>query len=368
VTVDAGDAFAQMLRGLWRDPQQVARQVAAAGEKVIGYLGSEVPVALILAAGALPVRVRSGALGSTDHADRYIESSFAPEARAIADAWLRGGLNHLHSVVFARGDDSGQRLYYYLCEMQRRGLCGGPRPLLYDVAGLPRDASLEHTLGSTRWLASQLGASPTKLAQAVDRVRQRESLVRVIRAQRLEADALPGSSAWACEFALACDWRSGIDDATRRWLVSAQTLRAPRRVVLAGNSPRDDHLHRAVEAAGGSLVLDLTESAGDEAPLSDALDPLAGIAARVHRRESPVLSMRRDAGWLAARATEQGAHAVILWLSEQDEALPWEAVRQSQALRAAGIPLLMLARQPWQVPAEVLAQVQDFVKSTGAPR
>ena len=41
--------------------------------------------------------------------------------RSIAEQWLTGELDFLDAVVFPRSDDSAQRLYYYLCELQRRG-------------------------------------------------------------------------------------------------------------------------------------------------------------------------------------------------------------------------------------------------------
>src|SRR5690349_15752707 len=176
--------FPAHLRSLRDDPQSVARSVAASGERVVGYVGNDVPVALILAAGAVPVRLRGSPKSTPVRADQFIESSFSPELRVIADQWLEGALDHLQSVIFARSDDSGQRLYYYLCELQRRGLCAGPRPLLFDVAGLHRSASVEHTLESTRVLAAQLGVSADSLARARERVREREELLRSLRAQR----------------------------------------------------------------------------------------------------------------------------------------------------------------------------------------
>jgi hypothetical protein len=91
-------------------------------------------------------------LAATRHtaADRFVESSFTPELRLIVEKWLDGSLDHLDAVIFSRGDDSGQRVYYYLCELQRRGLCRGPRALLFDVATLARTASIEHTLDSVQ--------------------------------------------------------------------------------------------------------------------------------------------------------------------------------------------------------------------------
>jgi hypothetical protein len=363
-TTAAPSDFIQRLR---QDPQDAARVVAGAGQRVVGYVSDDVPVALILASGAHPVRLRGPANASTANVDSFVESSFAPELRAIADQWLRGGLDHLDAVVFARGDDSGQRLYYYLCELQRRGVCAGPRPLLYDIASLARGASVEHTLESTRLLATQLGVSAAMLPSALERVREREGLMRAVRARRLLPAPLAGSAAWACEFAAACDWRGAFDESARAWLEAAPLMHMPKRVLLAGDPPPDDQLHTAIEAAGASIVLELTTSV----PAAGAAErpprePIAAIAEEFQRRESPAISMRRDGRWLADAALDHRADSLLLWLSEQNEALPWEVPRQVRALRAAGIPVLLLERQPANISATVLSLVMHFVRTSGA--
>jgi len=352
--------FSLYLRGLRDDPQSVARDAAASGERVVGYVGNDVPVALILASGAVPVRLRASPKVTSSRAEHFVESSFSPELRAVADQWLEGALDHLHSVVFARSDDSGQRLYYYLCELQRRGLCAGPRPLLFDAAALARGASFEHTLESTRILASQLGVSSASMAQARGRVEQREDLLGAVRAQRSLPSPLAGSAAWSIEYAAACDWRPAFDDRARRWLTTLTPLSSPKRVLLAGDPVPNDQLHTAIEATGATVVAELTESQSMGDPAPD--DPLAAIAAEFQGRESPALSMRRDARWLVDRALAQGADSVLIWLSEQNEALPWEVARQVESLRARGVPALLLARQPWHIPASVLTQVKDFCR------
>ena len=356
----APNDFPLHLRGLRDDPQSVARDIAASGERVVGYVGNDVPVALILASGAIPVRLRARPDLKLSQADDFVESSFSPEVRVIADQWMTGALDHLHSVIFARSDDSGQRLYYYLCELQRRGLCAGPRPLLFDMAGLARGASAEHTIESTRLLASQLGVDANAMTRALHRVTQREDLLRKLRARRLAPSPLAGSAGWAVEYAAACDWRPTFDEAAHRWLTTAAPMPTPRRVLLAGDPAPDDQLHIAVEAMGTTVVAELIESQISDEPTPG--DPFAAIAAEFRRRESPALSMRRDPRWLADRALALDAGSVVVWLSEQNEALPWEIARQLESLRASGIPALMLARQPWHFPPAVLIQVKDFCR------
>ena len=352
--------FKAWLEQLRRDPQAVARAAAARGERVVGYVGNEVPVALLLAANALPVRLRAAPDAGTGRADLFVERAFSPTARAIAEQWLQGGLDHLAAVVFTRSDDSGQRLYYYLSELQRRGLCAGPKPLLYDVANLARPSSFEHTLESTRLLAAQLGSAAHRLEASLQRVRRRDAVAHAVRSHRLLPAPLSGSAAWAFEFAAGCDWRESFDEAARAWLDQAALLPMPRRVLLAGDPPADDQLHVAIEACGASVVLELTESpaAGERAHR----DPFAAIADEFQRREPPALAMRRNARWLADQAVAHRVDAVLAWLGEDDEALPWEIARQMRSLGDAGIPSLLLSRQPAQVSAATLTQVMHFLR------
>ena len=358
--MSASNTFADMLEQLRRDPQAVARAAAARGERVVGFVGNEVPVALVLAANALPVRLRAPADAGTPNANRFVESSFAWPQRAIAEQWLTGGLDHLDAVIFSRGDDSGQRLYDYFCELQRRGVCAGPRPLLYDVAGLARQTSFDHTLDSTRLLAAQLGSAANRLEAALQRVRRREQLAQAVGARRRLPAPMRGSAAWAFEFAAACDWRESFDASAEAWLEQVPLLHMPMRVLLAGDPAPDDQLHLAVEASGASVVIELTESASVAARTQR--DAFAAIAEEFQRRESPAWAMRSNARWLLDQAREHRVDAALLWLNEEDEALPWEIARQVRALRDAGLPTLLLARQPAHVSAATLTQVMHFLR------
>jgi hypothetical protein len=358
--------FSSHIGRLRRDPHSVGREAAARGERVVGYVGNDIPVAVILAADALPVRVRGNPDAPTSRADLYVETSFSPELRVIADQWIGGALDHLDAIVFARGDDSGQRLYYYLSELQRRGLCAGPAPLLFDCANLPRDSSVEHTRDATRLLLTQLDARADRLDRARQRVKQRDDLVRAARARRLLPAPLPGTLAWAFEYAAACDWRPAFDDSARAWLEQSTLLPIPRRALLTGDALPDDQVHAAIEACGASVVLELTESQLIET--ASHRDPLAAVAAEYQSRETPVLSMRRNPRWLVDNARDARADLVIAWLSEQDEAMPWEIARQMQALSAAGIPALLLSRQPWATNASVITQIIHFARGAETPR
>jgi hypothetical protein len=71
--------------------------------------------------------------------------------------------------------------------------------------------------------------------------------------------------------------------------------------------------------------------------------------------------MREDADWAVHRVRHAHADAVVFWLLEENEALPWEIARQQRSLIAAGIPTLLLPRQRWRPDESVANAVRNFV-------
>jgi len=133
----------------------------------------------------------------------------------------------------------------------------------------------------------------------------------------------------------------------------------PRRILLAGDPPPDDSLHRVIERNGGTAVVEITEcEPGDLPTPAPRIDALADMH---HARRNPVLAMREDAQWIVKRARQAKVDAVVFWLIEEDESLPWEIARQMRGLQAAGIPALLLSRQAWQADEAALRQVGKFV-------
>lgn len=359
-------SFEVRIAQLLADPLSAAREAASNGQRVIGYVSAEAPVELILAAGAVPVRLRGLPNAPTPRADKFLENAFHPEMRAVAEQWLSGAFDFIDAVIFPRTNDSAQRLYYYICEFQRRGICGGPTPLLFDIATIERKTSFEHTLTATRALAKQLGSTESALGAAIDRV-------------QLCAMQHPGSVGLRIARAAAFDWTEDFDAA-----MSAHQFATPsgKRLALAGSSPPDERLHVAVEVAGGAVVWECTETssppvAGGELErghlhAQDAPTPtlprrpgegvLETLALRYHHTATPAQLMLSSSTWLVDQARAAQAAGVILWLIEEDEALPWEVAGQVNALKRVGIPVLALTRQRWLADAATLNAIEEFVR------
>jgi hypothetical protein len=354
----------RLIEDTLRDPLAAARAHAQSGGKVLGYVGAEIPVELILASGSFALRIPSFAQASTPMADRYLESSFSPDMRSIAEQYLQGTLDFIDAIIFPRSNDSAQRLYYYLCELRARGLAGGPEPLIYDLAKIPRTVSLNHSRMATRRLAAEIRVHEPALVGAILKRNRRRELFASAAQARMRAAGPPGSvmerifrSADLCDAEV-------FDAAFEHWMSNAELKIEGRRVLLAGNAPPDERLHRAVEAAGGNIVSEM----GNHASCAVTLPPIApngsfaAVADHYHDFGFGSRSFADRAILLRTLAQETAADAVILWLIEEEDALIWDLPAQLSALAAAGIPALPLVRRRWNGGDATLDEIASFMR------
>lgn len=337
---------------------QRAAQTSRPSEPRIGYVGHDVPIELILAAGAIPIGIHGRADQHTPRADRFVESTFSPASRSIAEQWLGGELDGLESVIFSRSDDSAQRLYYYLCELQRRGICGGPKPLMYDIAGCNRASSLAHTIASTRQLARELGTSVDALTRATQRVRERAELIAAVIHSTLTPGPARGSFTQGLVRAADRDWSVRFDQTLRAQDPSPARADAAR-LMLIGTTPPDESMHEAAERSGANIVATLNAATPHlsvhGASDGDAFEQIARRC-RAHSWREKLQSPEA----FADHATELRVAGVILWIVTEDAGLAWASPRIERALHARGISVLPLTMQQWSVAAETLDAIAAF--------
>jgi benzoyl-CoA reductase/2-hydroxyglutaryl-CoA dehydratase subunit BcrC/BadD/HgdB len=346
------------------DPYGVARAAAAQGRRVVGYVGDDVPVELVLAADALPVRLAGTVDAATPLADRYLESSFAPAHRSLVEQWLSGALGFIDAVVFARSNDGAQRLYYYLCELQRRAIASKPTPLIFDLARIDRETSRAHTQSAAATLATQLGTSRDELDAAQRRVRERLLLAERLQRSRHSRSPLSGCDAVRVWQALQLDWTGALDAQVRDWCDPLGLSYAIPRLMITGSTPPDDRLHRAVEDAAGVVVDEWFDEALAQTITrwTSATSDTSAIA-DAYRAARTTAATWTDRAAIATRARAVDACAVIVWLIEQDEAAVWELPQQIAHLREAKIPVLTLTRQRWDTQPDALAPIAAFVQT-----
>ncbi len=346
-----------------QDPAAAARRAKASGQRVIGFVGTDVPVELIAAAGAFPWRLPAAAETPTALADVYLEASFQPQERALAGQWLWGAFDFVDAVVFTRANDSIQRLYYYLCELQRRELCAGPAPLLFDLCKIPRASSALRTQAVTVSLSESLGSRIDELPRCIRERNRRRQLLLQLQQRRALNPAPAGSFVERLARASDCCAAQEFDAALAQWLARHTHGATGPRLILAGSAPPDDRLHRAVELAGGNVIAEF----GDHAlgrlgvAIEDEPDPIAALSQHYHALPNGPRAFGDPTAELLEATRVTRADGVIFWMLEQEEALAWDLPAQSRALESAALPSLQLVHRRWNADDDALDQIRDFI-------
>lgn len=256
-------------------------------------------------------------------AEQWMENRFAPWAASILEDWAAGAFDGHEAVVFARADDNAQRLYYYLCELRRRGvIAGGPEPLVFDSAQGPRATSLARTTQSVRKLAERLGVDDNALEVGI-------AATNAGRAARATA----GNDKPVC--------------------------------LLVGTPPPDRTLHAAIEAEGlaahGPTLDELWSDPG--APVVEGSgEACAAIARQINASAIGPRAFVDRAEMLRARVAATSAQAAVLWYAEQEEGEVWHLPSLRRTLDEAGVPTLVLTRRQWSADHEAAAQISAFLR------
>src|SRR5690242_8540635 len=110
------------------------RAALSCGGGAWGYVGLDIPPDLSGVPGRVSCHLPWRKQINAPRAEKWLERSFPGWAFSILEDWSSGQFDCFEQVVFSRGEDAAQRLYYYICELQRRGKLHGPRPLVFDIA------------------------------------------------------------------------------------------------------------------------------------------------------------------------------------------------------------------------------------------
>jgi len=345
-------ALETFLDDILKEPLAAARKA----DKPVGYVGLDLPLEIRFASSQQFCHLPWNKEQATPDADKWLESSFPGWARSMVEDWIAGRFDLFESVIFTRGDDASQRLYYYLCELRNRGVTKGPEPVIFDVATIPRKTSVNHCINAINRLMHTLGLTSADLEQGITRANEYRQCFAGLRSQRTAPGQLIENIARADLF---CDL---LPDLSAFDLPESNNDRG---LVLAGSIPPDDSFQQAAEACGWNIVGEVNQRSLSRygAPIEvGADDPVTMIARRINDNPYGPRAFADRSARLLAEVESSGAEAVVLWLTEDDEAQAWHVASQRAALADRNIPALVMTRRRWDGQDDSIKHMTEFLQ------
>ncbi|EHR51305.1 Benzoyl-CoA reductase/2-hydroxyglutaryl-CoA dehydratase subunit, BcrC/BadD/HgdB [Saccharomonospora marina XMU15] len=344
------------LTGHAEDRTAAAREWRAAAKPVVGYVGADVPVELLTAAGVLPLRLAGSPRADDGAGERYLGRGLDPAVRSILSRLLAGDYGQLDGLVVSRDCEASLRLFYAVRELRRIEPATALPPVqLVDVLHLPHHTTTRYVLAKVRQLRATLegwvghaiaDADLTRAVVAHDRLR--DLLTEVARLRRRQPARLTGTQALSVVAATTALPVERATELLQRLLAEAGSLPEAEghRVFLTGSSHDSPDVYAALEAAGllivgedhdwGDLLFHRRVGGSTELALAERYQHNGPSAARA--------SIRRRAAHTAEAASACGARALLCYARRHDDGPPWDFPAQRAA---TGLPAVSLERQPY---------------------
>ncbi|WP_103341954.1 2-hydroxyacyl-CoA dehydratase family protein [Amycolatopsis sp. CA-126428] len=325
----------------------------------VGYVGADVPVELITAAGLRPRRLAGKPGEDSTLGDRYLGRGVDPVARSILTRILTGDYGPLEAIVVSRDCEASLRLFYALRELHRvePGLRLPPVRLV-DVLHLPHHtttryvhakiAQLREWLGQWRHIGDDDLAAAITAHDTLRRSLGRAAALR--RANRLSGtrflEVVAATTAVPVEEATAL-----VEDVLAVDSAEVEGVR----LFLTGSSHDTTGVYETLERNGflvvgedhdwGELLFARTCAAPTELALAERYQHNGPAAPRA--------SIRQRTAHTAAAARACGAEILFSYARVHDDAPPWDFPEQRAA---TGLRAVLAERQPYgELTPEALA-------------
>ena len=363
-----------------RESAILARQQS--GNKIVGYVSNTIPLEIIHASGAVPLHLIGDVNEVPIMANEFMERAFDPITRSIFNRLLTGAYNFLDLIVLPRCNDSYQRLYYYLREINRKyPQYRIPPVYLLDLLHTPWPSSQNHNnqkiAAFARYLTELNSNTITdaSLQSAIALYNTSRQLLKQFTELRADNTYLI-SSEDACQVYGAAQ-SLAVEDFNRYLSTYLDSLKAPDplsakpvqhkpSLVIAGNGVDHPRLHQLIDHLGARVVGDY-HSHGNHF-LVGRIDPdkapLAAITEHYHHHTISSRTFSPDPQALIRFCQQQNADGILFYFLQGEEALTWQVPSQQASAKIAGLPCCVFYHQSYDVDANNLTPVlKQFIQS-----
>jgi benzoyl-CoA reductase subunit C len=347
----------------YRDYGARARELAAEGKKVIGYICSMVPLEIITAAGCIPFRVRGDIHEPITTGDTLLETIVCPYYRSCFDLSAKQKYDFLSGLVIPHGCDSMVRSYSvwsyalpfpYFHFVNIPSVCGESSFEFFNAELNTFRKSLEKFTGKA--------ITDKDLAQAIrvhnkyrDKVRSlyefRKADPPLLSGTELTKVLTVGSSLPLNEAGVLLD--QILEEVDRR---EKSPLEKGPRIFIDGACVDNIELIKLVEEIGGNVVADtICNGTRDHFPLADAEgDPTDALSHRYLGKVNCPKTYRENKGGtfqgdIESRFGDIGAYAkefkvdgAILYVYKYCDPFGFEVPARKAYYQSIHVPLLYL--------------------------
>lgn len=345
------------------------------GKKAVGYVCCHVPYEIVMAADAMPVRLRgTGCVDSSD-AEAWMSSFSCSYARSILE-YLMNGTYNLDGLVQSDGCMMATRI---LDNWQHVSKKNGKEQFTYQV-GAPRicnDMTIGYYKTECREMADAIGkftghaVTDEGIKAAVAKTNEVRGLIAQLNDLRNEGK-VSGTDALSVMIA-SCDMTADeYIAALKEYLADAknnQPIKARARLMMIGSALDNPEYIKVIEEKGGLVVADAlcfgTRSFGEKIVLDDkdVLGSLAGYY--LERNTCPRMLDNRPAMHkeIIDACKKYNVQGVVYEKMQNCECWGGEAYYLEPALKEIGVPTLQLEREEQMANAGQLAiRAEAFIE------
>jgi bcr-type benzoyl-CoA reductase subunit C len=365
---------------------QRARELHAAGRRIIGYLCAYVPLEIITAAGLVPFRIKGDAKEPINAADALMENIVCGRVRSCFDLSLKGRYEFLDGLVIPHACDSIARTYaiwQHTLKLPYSHFLDIPHGT--DSSSLAFFKSVLNTFRESLGRFSGCQISDEALAMATLQYNRNRAAIRdLYELRRSEPPLISGSEVTTT---LVAGASLPVEEST--FLVQrvvaevverppVQTAKKPRIMVVGGEV--DDSFIRIVEATGANVVHDdLCPGGRENLFLADLTpNPVDGITLRYLRKigcprtcseggKNYAEYLRQRFGDIESRARSHRVDGVILYFYRYCDPFGFEVPALKGYLDSLGVPVLCLEDEysMW-ASARLTTRIQAFLEMIGS--
>jgi len=346
VSGDVAKSACERIDLAFSNPEANARAFKDAGGKVVAFLGATVPVEIIAAGGAYPLRLKGGS-GDTALADELMEPVRELYLRRIFNRLLAGALDWVDLIVVPRSSE-GLLQFYYLIDYARkfRGHTHMPKVVLLDLLQTPFDYTIAYNKARLTELKAEVEAvtgrtiSDEALAGQIKLYNSVRGRFRNVIEQQGPSGTLRLKLASFGQTQPAAEFESLLADL---WLGSSQVSKGAR-VALSGSPHETADLYEIFASSGLDIVAeDHDWGAGIYAhDVAENADPIAALEEHYRLHGISMRQFVRAKPEYDVSGKDVRPEAVAFYFEENDDTLGWEYPDERKRLADAGIATALL--------------------------